>query len=59
MLHVHILLAAPLSAGHMTQPGTDKHEGGITVWERMRRLPILPLSADFFFRALFLFAKFS
>ena len=27
MLHVHVSLAAPLSAGHMAQPGTDQHQG--------------------------------
>ena len=29
--HVHVLLVAPLGAGHMAQPGTDQHEGGIAV----------------------------
>ena len=33
MLHVHVLLAAPLGTGHMAQPGTDQHEGGIAVRE--------------------------
>ena len=33
MLHVHVLLVAPLSAGHMAQPGTDQHEGGVAVRE--------------------------
>ena len=33
MLHVHVLLAAPLGAGHMAQPGTDQHEGGIAIRE--------------------------
>ena len=28
VLHVHVLLVAP---GHMAQPGTDQHEGRITV----------------------------
>ncbi len=31
--HIHVLLVAPLSAGDMAQPGTDKHEGGIAIWE--------------------------
>ena len=26
VLHVHVLLVAPLGAGHMAQPGTDQHE---------------------------------
>ena len=33
MLHVHILLVAPLGTGHMAQPGTDQHEGGVAVRE--------------------------
>ena len=33
MLHVHVLLVAPLGAGHMAQPGTDQHKGGIAVRE--------------------------
>ena len=33
MLHVHVLLVAPLGAGHMAQPGADQHEGGVAVWE--------------------------
>ena len=33
MLHVHVLLVAPLGAGHMAQPGTDQHEGGVAVRE--------------------------
>ena len=33
MLHVHVLLVAPLGAGHMAQPGTDQHEGGVAVQE--------------------------
>ena len=37
-----------------------RHGAARNIWSIwMRRLPILPLSADFFFRALFLFAKFS
>ena len=26
VLHVHVLLVAPLGAGHMAQPGTDQHK---------------------------------
>ena len=33
VLHVHVLLVAPLGAGHMAQPGTDQHEGGVAVRE--------------------------
>ena len=33
VLHVHVLLVAPLGAGHMAQPGADKHEGRVTIWE--------------------------
>ena len=33
MLHVHILLVAPLGTGHMTQPGTDQHEGRVAIRE--------------------------
>ena len=33
VLHVHVLLVAPLGASHMAQPGTDQHEGGIAVRE--------------------------
>ena len=33
MLHVHVFLVAPLGAGHMAQPGTDQHEGGVAVRE--------------------------
>ena len=33
VLHVHVLLVAPLGAGHMAQPGADQHEGGVAVLE--------------------------
>ena len=33
MLHVHVLLVAPLGAGHMAQPGTDQHKGGVSIRE--------------------------
>ena len=33
VLHVHVLLVAPLGTGHMAQPGTDQHKGGIAVRE--------------------------
>ena len=32
-LHAHVLLVAPLSAGHMAQPGTDQHEDRTAVRE--------------------------
>ena len=31
VLHVHVLLVAPLGASHMAQPGTDQHEGRVAV----------------------------
>ena len=33
VLHVHVLLIAPLGTSHMAQPGTDQHEGGVAVRE--------------------------
>ena len=33
VLHIHVLLVAPLGAGHMAQPGTDQHESRVTVRE--------------------------
>ena len=33
VLRVHVLFVAPLSAGHMTKPGTDQHEGGVAIRE--------------------------
>ena len=33
MLHVHVLLVAPLGTGHMAQPGTDEHKGRVAVRE--------------------------
>ena len=33
MLHVHVLLIAPLGAGHMAEPGTDQHKGRIAIRE--------------------------
>ena len=34
VLHVHVLLVAPLGAGHMSQLGTDQHQGRVSVRER-------------------------
>ena len=31
MLHIHVLLVAPLGAGHMTQPGTDQHKSRVAI----------------------------
>ena len=33
--HIHVLLVAPLRAGYMAQPGTDQHEGGVAIRERV------------------------
>ena len=50
MLHIHVLFVAPLGAGHMTQPGTDQHEGRIAVREGPHHpssaadLPVKPLN---------------
>ena len=33
VLHVHVLLVAPLGAGYMAQPGTDQHQGRVAVWK--------------------------
>ena len=33
MPHIHILLIAPLGAGHMAQSGADQHEGRVPVRE--------------------------
>ena len=34
MLHIHVLLVAPLSSRHMTQPRTDQHQSRVPVRER-------------------------
>ena len=33
MLHVHVLLVAPLGTSHMAQPGTDQHKCRVAVGE--------------------------
>ena len=33
VLHIHVLLVAPLGASHMLQTGTDQHEGRVAVWD--------------------------
>ena len=37
MLHVHVLLVAPLCSRHMTQPCTDQHQRRVPIEERSRR----------------------
>ena len=50
MLHVHVLLVAPLGAGHMAQSGTNQHEGRVAVREGPHHtgpaadLPVQPLN---------------
>ena len=50
MLHVHVLLVAPLGTSYMAQPGTDQHEGRVAVRETARHtgaaadLPVQPLN---------------
>ena len=34
VLHVHVFLAAPLSARHVAKPRADQHQGGVSVRER-------------------------
>ena len=33
VLHLHVLLVAPLGASHMAQAGTDQHQSGVAVRE--------------------------
>ena len=50
MLHIHVLLVAPLGAGHMAQSGADQHEGGVAVRETAHHtgaatdLPVQPFN---------------
>ena len=50
VLHVHVLLVAPLGTGHMAQPGTDQHKGRVAVRETAHHtgaaadLPVQPLN---------------
>ena len=50
MLHIHVLLVAPLGAGHMAQPGTDQHEGRVAIREAAHHtgaaadLPVQPFN---------------
>ena len=34
MLHIHVLLVAPLRACYMAEPRTDQHRGGVSIRER-------------------------
>ena len=34
MLHIHVLLVAPLRSRHMTQPCTDQHQRRVSIGER-------------------------
>ena len=50
MHHAHVLLVAPLCAGHMPQPGADQHQRGVPVREAADyprpapNLPVQPLN---------------
>lgn len=33
VLHAHVLLVTPLGTSHVSQSGTDQHQGGIAVRE--------------------------
>lgn len=33
MLHIHVLLVAPLGAGNVAEPGADQHEGRVAIRE--------------------------
>jgi hypothetical protein len=33
MLHIHVLLVAPLGTSYTAEPGTNQHEGRVTVWK--------------------------
>ena len=50
VLHIHILLVAPLGACHMAQPCTDQHQGRVTIREATYHtgaaadLPVQPLN---------------
>ena len=50
MLHIHVLLVAPLGAGYMAQPGTDQHQSRVAIREASNHagaaadLPVQPLN---------------
>ena len=50
MLHVHVLLVAPLGTGHMAKPGADQHQCRVSVRETAHypgaaaNLPVEPLN---------------
>lgn len=33
MLHTHVTFGTPGLAGHVPQPGTDEHQGGVAIGE--------------------------
>ena len=51
VIHVHVLLDAPLGASHIAQPGTGQHQGRVSVRERSHHtgaaanLPVQSLDA--------------
>ena len=50
MLHIHVLLVAPLGAGHVAQPGANQHQSRATIRERAHHtgsaanLPVQPFN---------------
>ena len=34
VLHIHVLLVAPLGACHVAESGADQHQGGVPIRER-------------------------
>ena len=36
MVHIHVLLVAPLGSSHVAKPRADQHQGGVLVGERSR-----------------------
>ena len=48
MLHIHVLLVAPLNASYMAEPGAEQHEGRAAVREGTHHpgaaanLPLVP-----------------
>ena len=50
MLHVHVLLVAPLDTSHMAQPGTDQHQRRVAIRKTTHHtgaaaeLPVQPLN---------------
>ena len=50
MFHAHVLFTAPLSSGHVPQPGADQHQGRVAIREGSHHtgaaadLPVQPLN---------------